>query len=1132
TFPKPRKSKKYQENLNSLLEKISEKNIFIITYELFKTYGFFDDYPRDWLMKSNVLIEIAKGEFILTEDVEEYLVFIGKLDREKRYYFNMDCIEIKDKSIRELWNKLKDNPPREVKALFVGLREKNAYLLLNTLKKMYSPILYANSNADKKIMDIAYLLGFLEKENIGKKRAVGYVLKNGFAQALKIEGSLDRFKYGWECLGEENRKRLKAVSFNGRELLGKLIETKMSGFDNYNTYLFNTLIKETLIVEDENGKCFINRFLMKELGLSETDNDGGKSGKEDNNSEIGLTIKKNLGPGIAKEIVVEIKKITGINVTSVNVEKAKNQLLGKDISLSWRNLEIASILAAYDIEINEFLLESSLAIIGCNIKAIVDEGLNVSYVCGLLKKDLISSQVKENLSLPFVVSGLDKTNVDILTSPLVPVNFKILNENKLASLYEKDLRILTLSHVEKLVKWLNKRKLQGFYQSHKNIIKSPNTFSSLEKFEKYGLPEPEMRTSQFVSKKNVKDEDIEAFLIANYLNSQRVYQAILNFNREGNSLLGEMSLNRLKSLCRLDRKEFKKIINNYFYNSLFRDEMEAFFDSARGKVFKPLIEGGAANLRKDGGTGINQLEKLAATIKKTGPPIKTLKFFKLVLIKTILAFPRLIVDRKKIFKKLEQVVIFIDSYYTPVFLNKLDEITQNLYIYCVVRLMVKKKMDFVKLVKITTYFKPHFIPIFLDNVNTIAENKDSEEGKTAIDFLKYYYQHILKEKGEIAFDFVTYLLDEYLLEKHLRTNNTVLLFARRGAEPLELIARIIEKNTGKYDLSRIRALYLSTAVMDSQRPEKIRQYLIDNGILNFNEIIVVDTGFHGSIGKGIYVIQIGPGFCVREFDGGDAGQVIEELLNEAADILYKQKESNSEKIKFYSIEDFLAIKNKSFWQDSRVVNIIRKLIYLPSGSICKESITDLFWVLGNNVSEQHREGCDLLAKIVLSDNDNFSQDFKRKATESLLNLTPDNSKGDIHYVDNFEKIIFYLEKVISLNTTEERFKEVAIRFLWILSRDEVDSAVKSLRHLKQTFINIINNSQCLDLVLVSVESLAYSAYVSGTKNSVEAESVIEKIEKIFFPLPEKSLNTKQGLSSSNGKSLQKAFIKLLKYLTA
>ncbi len=606
TFPKNRNKEKYQENLSALLEKISEENIFIITYELFKTYGFFNQDSRKWIMKSNVLIEISKGMFILTEDIEEDLISIGKLDKGKRYYFNTGSIEEKDKAIWELWNKLNDNPSREVKALFVGLSEKNAYLLLNTLREMYSPILYADTKADKRAMRILYLLGFLEEENIGKRRAAGYILKNSFARALKINGPLDRFKYGWECLSGENRKKLKTVNFTSRKLLGKLLETEMLEFDDCNTYLFNILIKKALIVEDENGKCFINRSLMKELGLIETDkdggrrqriycdvssNDGGKNGNDDNDSEIVLTIKKNLGPGIAKKIVTEIKKITGINITPVNVEKAKNQLLGKNISLTWKNLEITSVLAAYNIEIKEPLLKHPLKVIGDNIKAMTDKELNVFYIYGLLKEEVLTSpQVKENLSLPIVLSGLDRINIGILTSPWVPMNFRIFEKNKLTSIYEKELEILTLSHVEELVNWLNDRGLQKFYLSHKSIIKSPNTLQNLKEFEKYGLPEPNMRITQLIIKKNVKEEDIEAFLVANYLNSQSVYQTILSFNRKGDSLAGEMSLDRLKSLCRLEREEFKKIMNSLFNNSFFRNDMEEFFNSARGKAFKPLIE--------------------------------------------------------------------------------------------------------------------------------------------------------------------------------------------------------------------------------------------------------------------------------------------------------------------------------------------------------------------------------------------------------------------------------------------------------------------------------------------------------------------------------------------------------------
>jgi len=102
-----------------------------------------------------------------------------------------------------------------------------------------------------------------------------------------------------------------------------------------------------------------------------------------------------------------------------------------------------------------------------------------------------------------------------------------------------------------------------------------------------------------------------------------------------------------------------------------------------------------------------------------------------------------------------------------------------------------------------------------------------------------------REEARVAVDFVRYLHDKYFLSS--RRADTCLVFLRHGAAPLEELARTTpsESASGR----TIGIVLQSHMFREFAEQPKIIKMLHEAGILHFNKVVLVDTGFRGSVGK-------------------------------------------------------------------------------------------------------------------------------------------------------------------------------------------------------------------------------------------------------------------------------------------
>lgn len=122
----------------------------------------------------------------------------------------------------------------------------------------------------------------------------------------------------------------------------------------------------------------------------------------------------------------------------------------------------------------------------------------------------------------------------------------------------------------------------------------------------------------------------------------------------------------------------------------------------------------------------------------------------------------------------------------------------------------------------------------------VLNQKISNETKVNQDYLIKFFLG----KGSVAIKFVKYLLNKYLTDFR---KNTCLVFLRNGATPLEKLARELTPHSTK---NKIKGLLIQTSyIKERQNHPNIIKTLLLEGILDYDQIVFIDTGYYGTIGR-------------------------------------------------------------------------------------------------------------------------------------------------------------------------------------------------------------------------------------------------------------------------------------------
>ncbi|MCG2707508.1 MAG: M20/M25/M40 family metallo-hydrolase, partial [Candidatus Omnitrophica bacterium] len=307
-----------------------------------------------------------------------------------------------------------------------------------------------------------------------------------------------------------------------------------------------------------------------------------------------------------EDIIREIKRL-GHKVEISEVNKAKNELARKNMELSKQNIKTASLLVSHGVEINAELLKYPIKIMAENMLLLEERGFKIYKIYQDNKEVLTSPQLKENLKLPDFIIALAVRQPQVLTSPNVPVNYALLKENKLDR-HLHNAKILLSADLGEFVNTINKKGLQPLLRHKQVFYYSKEILKNLILFEEYGLPDTDFSDFKFITNKNLTREDIEAFLVDNYLNKLKIFQAVSNIihYKQG---ISERAVKRLGILFQLRQGELSEIMNALRINSVSAADVRQFFGSPAGKNFAHVIEEYAGDALNDGGNEEKSIEK-------------------------------------------------------------------------------------------------------------------------------------------------------------------------------------------------------------------------------------------------------------------------------------------------------------------------------------------------------------------------------------------------------------------------------------------------------------------------------------------------------------------------------------------
>jgi len=110
-----------------------------------------------------------------------------------------------------------------------------------------------------------------------------------------------------------------------------------------------------------------------------------------------------------------------------------------------------------------------------------------------------------------------------------------------------------------------------------------------------------------------------------------------------------------------------------------------------------------------------------------------------------------------------------------------------------------------------------------------------------------FYQRWFDYYGQSIFRFIDSLHNEFIDDQSL-SDSKVFIFIGRGADDLYTSSQIIGAGLGQ-ELFSTDNLFFSRAMLEKYQgsEEKIIKYLFDQGVLDYQTIVFIDTGFLGSI---------------------------------------------------------------------------------------------------------------------------------------------------------------------------------------------------------------------------------------------------------------------------------------------
>ena len=140
---------------------------------------------------------------------------------------------------------------------------------------------------------------------------------------------------------------------------------------------------------------------------------------------------------------------------------------------------------------------------------------------------------------------------------------------------------------------------------------------------------------------------------------------------------------------------------------------------------------------------------------------------------------------------------------------------------------------------------PRSAPLAADDLLKRCEIEALRGSLAARDLWKQCFKEDHREEGRVAVDFVRYLHDKYFLSS--RRADTCLVFLRHGAAPLEELFRATLPQSATGQL--IGIVLQNTMFRKVAEQPMIVKRIHEAGILHFNKVVLVDTGFKGSVSK-------------------------------------------------------------------------------------------------------------------------------------------------------------------------------------------------------------------------------------------------------------------------------------------
>ena len=134
----------------------------------------------------------------------------------------------------------------------------------------------------------------------------------------------------------------------------------------------------------------------------------------------------------------------------------------------------------------------------------------------------------------------------------------------------------------------------------------------------------------------------------------------------------------------------------------------------------------------------------------------------------------------------------------------------------------------------------------LDRIALYAQrDDDTETTRTAREFLSHFMDNLFNSAAMgHAFMLNRSIMEGYLYPKYAERKNVGVVYLLSGSAHLYKQALRIAEERG-VDASRIHAVYLNRKIARNS-PELLREYIKQEGLDKYDELVVVDTGFHGS----------------------------------------------------------------------------------------------------------------------------------------------------------------------------------------------------------------------------------------------------------------------------------------------